>query len=451
MRYVGRTSKTLLLSGFLLLSFLPSSAHDKQLRATESDAATKKVKVAGNLFSAEKGANNASGDVAKSGPNAPSESGTNQSTSLQGRVVTDIDSPEKIIIDLMNSATERDTALKSLDHKTRQYDKGSSRAASKAKDMLNFVTAYKGFERSSEAADIILSEKLKPKSKAAVAYIKQRQQDFYATKIFSALTEMAAGLGTADTQRKDEIVRAAIEHLKPYVGDDSAKSAYDRMKAWSDALPPEALESMKPLDVLDTEKQVTAAVNGALSGDDVVGEIKQRLHKYNGRSNVLRVTAKVVNTTLSVAMFCPNIISPAAQVAYLAFCGATGGPEDAKLLNELYLDQRFQSRWKLYNHTATTAANNYSVGILSKNPVLTQFAKHALDTMTAPAQESTAEADKGTASDSKAEDASAETSSRKTSKRGVHEARKSSKHKTAEKKKRAIADSHLSDVDGRYQ
>ena len=306
-------------------------------------------------------------------------------SSLQGRVVADADAPEKITADLVGTAMNRDELLRSLSGKAKQYGKSSSNMAQKSKDMLNFMTAYKGFERSSEAADVILDEKLKPKSKAAVAYILQKKSDQFETQIFSALTEMAAGLGTTDAQRREQIVEAALSHLKTLVGQETAQAALQRMKTWSDSLSVDGMETRKAFDVLESEQQVKEAVNGALAKDEVVSEIRTRLHKYNGRSTAMRVTAKVVNTTLSIAMLTPNFVSPACQVAYLAFCAATGGPEDAKLLNELYLDQRFQSRWKVYNHNATLAANNYSMAVLTKNPVLMTFSKRALDNMVAPA------------------------------------------------------------------
>lgn len=429
--------KTLLLCTSLLLTCIPALAQNTN---SDLDAAT-----------------NVSGTAASG-----TESGGNVKvgeSSLQGHVVANADAPDKIISDLLQTAMSRDSALQQLDNHHKHYSNLSSRAAAKTKDMMNFLTSYTGFERSSEAADVILNEKLKPKSQAAVIYIKQRQQDLYATKMFTALTEMAAGLGNPDEHRRDEIVNAAVQHLAPYVGDEEAKRALQRMRSWSDSLASET-DAQKALDVLETEKQISSAINGALKKDDVVAEIQDRLHKYNGRSNLMRVTAKVVNTTLSIAMLCPNIISPAAQVAYAAFCASTGGPEDAKLLNELYLDQRFQSRWKLYNHTATTAANNYSVGVLSKNTVLTQFCKKTLDTMSAAPPESAVSSDDSAPEPTKAEESAASGKTQKTSKaRGVKEAHKSSAHKVAHAKsgkqkreqKKSIADSHLTGPDDFYQ
>jgi hypothetical protein len=301
---------------------------------------------------------------------------------LRGRLVEDVDSPSSILSDLVKLSLDRDANSAHLQGKSSKYGKGSQKLLQSSKDVANFCTSYKGFERSSEAADIILNEKVKIKSKASAAYAYQRKIDDYNTHIFSALMQMSTGLGTDDAERKGHIIDSAVAELTPLIGEEAAKSALERMKAWSQSLTADASDfAAKPLDIFETEQKVKTAVNGALQNDDVVAEIKDKLHKFNGRSKFMRGTAKIVNTTLSIAMLTPNFISPAAQVAYLAFCVSTGGPEDAKLLTELYLDQRFQSRWKVYNHKAEQAANSYNLSLLSKNPVALKFSQTVLSDM----------------------------------------------------------------------
>jgi hypothetical protein len=49
---------------------------------------------------------------------------------------------------------------------------------------------------------------------------------------------------------------------------------------------------------------------------------------------------------------------------------STGGTEDYKLLKELYLDKRLESRWKRLNQEATQSVNAYNNAIMTRNPVL---------------------------------------------------------------------------------
>jgi hypothetical protein len=63
---------------------------------------------------------------------------------------------------------------------------------------------------------------------------------------------------------------------------------------------------------------------------------------------------------------------------------ATGGPEQCKLLKELYLDKRFESRWKVLNEEAHLAVDNYQVAVLTRNPVLLACAESVVCQMSSP-------------------------------------------------------------------
>src|SRR5690606_13528977 len=94
------------------------------------------------------------------------------------------------------------------------------------------------------------------------------------------------------------------------------------------------------------------------------------LHKYNKRSKAMMVTSSVVQTLLGAASLTPTFIGPAAKTALVTFIMATGGPEQAKLMKELYLDKRLESRWKVLNEETHLALDNYQLAILTRNPVL---------------------------------------------------------------------------------
>jgi hypothetical protein len=60
---------------------------------------------------------------------------------------------------------------------------------------------------------------------------------------------------------------------------------------------------------------------------------------------------------------------------------ATGGPEDYKLLTELYLDKRMECRWKRLNQESAQAINAYNNAVMTKNPVLLGLSESFISVM----------------------------------------------------------------------
>jgi hypothetical protein len=295
-------------------------------------------------------------------------------TELKGGVSKTEVAPEELIDQLVQSAYSRDARAIEIQQKEDRYKGTVRRSIARVSDMAQFMTAYKGFQASSEAADVFLDEKQKLKSRAAVDWIKQKQHDELHPKVISALMQIASGLGMSDAAKQQKNIEIGVKQLSSIVGDDDAKRALTAMTAWAasvkDANLPVTQDSMS---VLKLESATRSVVESSLQRDEIVLETKAKLHKYNHRSKVMQATAKVVNTSLSVAMFSPTFVSPAAQIALLAFLSVTGGPEEAKLLKEMYLDRRIECRYKMINQEATQAINNYNLASITGNSVLVQF------------------------------------------------------------------------------
>ncbi|MBS1953061.1 MAG: hypothetical protein JST89_02685 [Cyanobacteria bacterium SZAS-4] len=294
---------------------------------------------------------------------------------LKGGVSKTEVAPEELIDQLVISAYERDARASEIRAKEGKYRGSLRKSIAKVSDMAQFMTAYKGFQASSEAADVILEEKQKLKSKAAVEWIKQKQHDELHPKVVSSLMQIASGLGMSDPVKQQKNVDVGVKQLASIVGDEDAKRALVAMTAWAASVKESAspIAAQEPLSVLKLDSATKKLMESSLQRDEIVLETKSKLQKYNHRSKLLQATAKVVNSTLSVAMFSPTIVSPAAQIALLAFLMATGGPEEAKLLKELYLDRRIECRYKMINQEATQAINNYNVASITGNTVLVQF------------------------------------------------------------------------------
>lgn len=291
-------------------------------------------------------------------------------------------SPVALITELTEEAVQKDARTIAIQKRDHRYRKGFRRIVSSMSDMAQFLTAYKGFEGSSEAADVILEEKLKLKSKAAVEYAKQKQLDETHLKVVAAMMQIAMGLGLNDTARGSAVVHSGITNLESLVGEDQAITVFQKLISWAQTVrhSPQVIVRGE-WDVLQIQSNTEKVVDQALQNDPVIREIRSALHKYNHKSKFVRAAGKIVNTSLGIAMLSPTIISPAAQLALLGFVAVTGGPEEAKLLTELYLDRRFESRWRRANQESTLAVSNYNTARLTNNTVLAAFCENLITSM----------------------------------------------------------------------
>jgi hypothetical protein len=301
---------------------------------------------------------------------------TPRAVGLRGGVTKTANTPEHLIDELVGSAYSRDEHAMAITAKEDKYKSKFRRTVAKVSDMAQFMTAYKGFQASSEAADIILEEKQKLKSRASVDWIKQKQHDELHSKVVSGLMQLASGLGMSDVAKRQKNIDAGTKQLGALVGPHEASRALAEMTAWAAAVESSnPIVVQEPLSILKLDSAAKMLAEVSLQNDDVVLETRTKLHKFNHHNKLMQGTAKVVNTTLSAAMFTPTIISPAAQLLLIGFLMATGGPEEAKLLKELYLDRRIECRYKMINQEATQAVNSYNLASVTGNTVLSHFCK----------------------------------------------------------------------------
>jgi hypothetical protein len=267
-----------------------------------------------------------------------------------------------------------------LGRKTNHYNKALSRVWAGTKDLAELLTEYKGFEQSSEAADVILGEKLKLKSKAASEYAQQLKRDRAEIDVLTAMIEIAEGLGCSDKTQSQDAVDLGLEHLRQLAGEEEASKTLRSVKdCCASAKADPAIFQQPPVKILEIEEQSKNVLASAMKADSVVNEITETLHKrYNRRSNLARVSAKVVNGTLSIAGYSPTIISPVAQLAWTIYIATQGGPEESKLLKEVYLSKRFASRYETLTRYASLAVNGRNLAIVNKNVELLAFSEWML-------------------------------------------------------------------------
>jgi hypothetical protein len=293
--------------------------------------------------------------------------------------------PGQVIQNLVEVAVSRDKERDLLAQKARFHNKTWNRVLARSKGMLQYATSYQGFESSSEGADVILEEKLKLKSASAVEFVRQRRMDAAHLQLTCAVMEVATGLGLSDEARRDQVIQAGMQEMTPLVGEEEAAKTLQLLTNWSKQIKiPEEGFAREPWDVLAQRQKSREMLASSLRDDDVVKSIETRLHKFNRHSNFSRATAKFVNTTLSLIAFSPTMASPAAQAAQFVYVSCTGGPEEKKLLKEVYLDRCFESRFERLSQESMMSINNYNCAVLTRNPVLFACTQAVIDKMTNP-------------------------------------------------------------------
>jgi hypothetical protein len=295
---------------------------------------------------------------------------------LTGKITAyDVDNDFGSLIDsALDGALYKTTNMHNLDASVAHYRKGAQVKLAGAKDAANYALGYKGFGPSSEAADVILDEKIKVKDKHSSEYARQRFVDQMHPQVISKVMQLAYGIGLPDKGRREEITNDALSKLKQLCGDKQAEAIYQKLSSWNTEIkvPNVMYTAATSWDVDFFQKKVADVTKLSMDGDPVVKELVKRLQKYNHHSKVARASAKVVQSTLSIGTWVgPGILIPlGCEAANVGFIMATGGPEDAKLMKELYYDKRVESRYRTINEESQLSLTQYQNALHTHNPAL---------------------------------------------------------------------------------
>jgi hypothetical protein len=246
----------------------------------------------------------------------------------------------------------------------------------KGKGLLNNILDYRAFGPSTEAADLILGEHKQSSSLDAKLYYTQREQDERQIKTSACILQLAMGLGLRDTARGKKLTANSLSSLRELVGDSRSAEILAALQQQSSRLTQaNTLAGQELLDLNEKDERVKRIVQSAVSTDPVVQEVKDGLHKYNSHSKFVERATGVLQTALNIASFSPTIVAPVAGTSTFVLMMATGGPEQDKLLRELYFSKRMESRLKLINEKAQMAMNNYQLAVLMDNALLYNVTK----------------------------------------------------------------------------
>jgi hypothetical protein len=304
-------------------------------------------------------------DLSNSIPNSAGADSTYVST-LQGTVST-VDSPSAF--GLVNRSLESHVSKKIKHGPTRALVDGT-------KSLGNFVLDLRGFDWSIQGADAILDQAKHEKSAFAKEYLLRQEHDARELAATRAVLQLAAMLDR-DSVKADK----ALGNLQTIVGKDNAEMVQNRLRAMytNDELVTEREHLI--FDIDQKNEKLKNVLSAAASQDEVLKGATKRLEKFNHRSKFMQYTAKVVYTSLGIASFSPTLVAPIAGASLLAFMMATGGPEQDKLLKEIYLGKIMQSRCDVLNEKAHLVTEGLDLALLTNNKRLYACTKELLATM----------------------------------------------------------------------
>jgi hypothetical protein len=279
----------------------------------------------------------------------------------------------QLFANLLDSAVGGHPDAARLDKALAHYSKTSSQFLSNCKDAVNFMTPYRGFGPSSQAADVILDEKVKVTDKGSAEYARQRLVDDVHPQLVTKVLQLALAAGTSDPVEHDELVHNAMNSLSGMVGQERAQATLDRLEEWKKLnIPKGAYATVAHYDVETFDAKVKQITKLAMDGDPAMKQIEKSLHKYNHINPLSRAASHPIEGALCVAEFAaPGYFIPAIiQAIDLGYVMATGGPEEKKLIKELYYDRRVESRYRTINAEAQMAMAQYQNAANQQNPVL---------------------------------------------------------------------------------
>jgi len=310
-------------------------------------------------------------------------------TRLTGSVTQwNIDGDFSQLVDvLLDGALGADPKFTKADHQLAHFRKGTANFISGAKDAAAYLVPIRGFALSSEAADVILDEKIKVKDKASAEYARQRILDDVHPQLVAKTMQLAMAVGTKDAVQRDEAVSNAVASLSKLVGPQRAQLALSRLDEWGKLQFPDSAFRSAPAWDVETYQQKTRLVTKlAMDGDPVMQEIVNHLKKYNHQTRAGRISGHAVPAALSIASFAtPGYVIPAAlELIEAGYIMATGGTEESKLVKELYYDKRVESRYRTLNEEAQLALAQYQNAVNLKNPALVVCCESVLTQLVGP-------------------------------------------------------------------
>jgi len=256
-------------------------------------------------------------------------------------------------------------AAKAVTH----YRTGMQKTIRASKDALNYVIPYRGFSMSMEGARVVLDQDQKVNNLFVAELVKQKYEDEMHAKVMVSMMQIAMGMGLKNPTDSQAAVNQGVEGLKKLTSDEQAASTLAAMNEMKDQLNiPEGIFAQHNWDVDTTDRIYQKALNVAADDDPLIDHIKTKAKKYI-HSTAFNIAASAVQSSLAAVTLLSGspMISVGAEAASTAFVMATGGPEENKILAELYFGKRIEIRRKRIADEVRLAMANYDKALMTHN------------------------------------------------------------------------------------
>jgi hypothetical protein len=261
---------------------------------------------------------------------------------------------------------------------------GIHKVSQRTKSMGGMVLGFQGFDPSKTGANIALDEGY-GKGYQATEYFNQKQNDEKHGKVVSAIMDLACGLGMQNSKQSREIISRSLETLRSLVDYQEAENIVSALETTRDLLASKQYTMPQEAWSIDKRDQLLKQIIDALTANDpVVTTCVAQLHKYNTLSEAAQNSAKTIGGVLGIASFIPTIVAPIADISKLAFTSTTGGPEQEKLLKELYYSKTLEHRLDMIKDEANMIMDSYFMSLATNNMVLLSASRSLLEHATGP-------------------------------------------------------------------
>jgi hypothetical protein len=249
------------------------------------------------------------------------------------------------------------------------YRTGMQKTIRASKDALNYVIPYRGFSMSIEGARVVLDQDQKVNNLFVAELVKQKYEDEMHSKVMVSMMQIAMGMGLSNPDESQAAVNQGMEGLKKLTSDEEAAATLAAMNEMKDQLNiPEGIFAQHNWDVDASDRIFQKALDTASNDDPLIDHIKTKAKKYI-HGTAFNVAASAIQSSLAAVTLLSGspMISVGAEAASTAFVMATGGPEENKILAELYFGKRIEIRRKRISDEVRLAMANYDKALMTHN------------------------------------------------------------------------------------
>jgi hypothetical protein len=298
---------------------------------------------------------------------------------MAGRFSERLDSLTRAALDRVPKYKE---ATKAVDH----FSTRTQRTVKFAKDAANYAIPYRGFSMSIEGSRIVQDKDQKLNNLCIAELTQQRLWDEMHPKIMTRIMQMAMGLGLPNAEDSQRVVQQGLDGLASLVGKEDAEATLAVMTDWKSQLNvPPAVFQQPAWDVDTSDRIYHKALDVSANGDPLIDFIHKGAKKFD-HGKLFNFTASVVESNLAaMTVLCGSPFTAlGAESLSTAFVMSTGGPEENKILKELYFGRRIEIRRKKISDEVELALKNYEKALLTHNGPLLAASEALLAELVGP-------------------------------------------------------------------